>query len=78
MTKIQVFGIILLIVLILTIDLHAQSTNNTGNLRTSKTDISWTCTSKCTGWWACRIFGLFFVTCTKPAGCDCSKFAWEH
>jgi hypothetical protein len=78
MTKIQIFGIILLIVLILTIDLHAESTNNTSTLKSAKTDINWTCTSKCTGWWTCRIFGWFFVKCTQPAGCDCSKFAWEH
>ena len=78
MTKIQVFGILLLIALIFTMGLHAQSTNDTSNLKLAKADISWSCTAKCASWWKCRIFSFFLSKCSKPGGCDCSRFAWEH
>ncbi|CAF3399108.1 unnamed protein product [Rotaria sp. Silwood1] len=77
MVKIQIFD---LVVLILIVSLHANATDdNNGNyIKAAKGEINWQCTAKCTLWWKCRILGFFLRKCNKPAGCDCSKFAWER
>ena len=77
MVKIQIFGIILLIVVVLIADLHAETTDNTSNLKNGRADISWPCTAKCAAWWKCRNIRLLLKKCSKPAGCNCSQFAWE-
>lgn len=75
--KMQIFGVVLLILLVLTASLHADSPAVNNVEKAGKGAISIPCTVKCANWWKCRILGLFFRKCTKPAGCNCSQFAWE-
>lgn len=74
----QLLAVVLLIALVLATELHAQSTDSTDVEKDGKAEISWPCTAKCAAWWKCRLFGFFLRKCPKPAGCDCSKFAWER
>ena len=77
MVKMQLFGVVLVILLVLTVNLHADSPDPQNVEKAGKGAISWPCTAKCANWWKCRILGFFFRKCSKPAGCDCSQFAWE-
>ena len=69
---------VMLMGLVLTGHLHANSTDNDGYVRTAKGVIDWQCTAKCAVWWRCRLSGFFLRKCDRPAGCDCSRFAWER
>lgn len=79
MMKMQLLGVVLVVLLVLVGNLRADSSDEGDEIleRVSRGAISWPCTVKCGNWWKCRITGFFFRKCKKPAGCDCSQFAWE-
>jgi len=83
----QRFLILLFIVIIMVHTIHSAAvevteepddSSNDYLARNAKGGVDLACTAKCFKWWSCRIKCLFFCKCTRPAGCDCSKFAWER
>ena len=90
MVKMQSFVVVLLVASVLIASLHAnpmdtETDTNTDtdtemdtetNVRVARASIDPMCTVGCTKWWVCRVKGLFFRKCNKPAGCRCSEFAW--